>query len=418
VSFRTADGFRHRSDEGSLPKTQRSQHIQACVRREMASQLEQLQSDIHYCHECFQWVVGDRWEEHCQSHLQSITSKVCGTVIYIHTLVRPAFCPFCLGNKAASATRRLESWTRDHHLWGHMNEHLVERCWPCHCPHPLCDVSLEDEAALRFHFVDDHGISGTRPSGAAPSNSTGARQQELPLNADRHTTGATRKRKSSRQDGALEWLSPENFPKTSNSGECLSPPHTPKRMRTTSRTTCPSLISKVEDAADTHPLESNVHTITQSTMCDLEIIDCGTIARDRKSETPLLHWTPDLPPSVPLDEASAVHYSSDETIFSQYLRSPSPCSSFEELGEHSGEHGGEHGSELRSTDVDVSAVSPSSPTTTLGLDEDMCDGREKTHATKDGLRIRLRVNPPAPRIMLHLRRPKLVTITPRKGKQT
>ncbi len=33
----------------SLPKSQRNQHIQDCVRREMASRLGRLLTDIHYC---------------------------------------------------------------------------------------------------------------------------------------------------------------------------------------------------------------------------------------------------------------------------------------------------------------------------------------------------------------------------------
>jgi hypothetical protein len=357
----------------------------------MASQLEQLQSDIHYCYQCFQWVVGDHWEEHCQSHLQPITSKVCGTITYIHTLVRPGFCPFCLGNEALPATRRLESWTRDRKMWGHMNEHLVGMQWPCRCPHPLCDVSLEDEAALSFHFVDEHRLTHTRAPPPA----------EIRIDASKDTTGAKRKRNQSREYGALEWQRPEDFPmpSASASGDDLSLIRTPKRLQSMSPTICPSLISKTEYAADF--LQSDSHTIVQSTTHDLEMTDWeAPLSRPR---------TPKGAASELLDEASTGHDSSDEILFSQYLRSPSPCLSVKGFSKRGGE--------LPSTDTDSHVESLATPAARSGLDENVDDSQGKPHAAKDGLRIRLRIKPPVPRIMLRLGRPKTVTVAMRKRKR-
>jgi ribosomal protein L37AE/L43A len=73
----------------SLPKPRRNQHIQSCVRWEMANRLERLQSDIYYCYQCFDWVVGEQWEPHRQSHLAEMATKRCGTITYCHTLLRP-----------------------------------------------------------------------------------------------------------------------------------------------------------------------------------------------------------------------------------------------------------------------------------------------------------------------------------------
>jgi hypothetical protein len=70
--------------------------------------------------------------------------------------------------------------------------------------------------------------------------------------------------------------------------------------------------------------------------------------------------------SKSLDEASAAHYSSNETLFSQYLYLTSPSSLFDGLGEHGGE--------LRPTDVGVTVASPTTSTATLGLDENTSDG--------------------------------------------
>src|SRR5277367_2764953 len=50
------DGF-------SLRKSQCNQHIQACLRREIASKRIYLQTDVHYCHWCFNWIVGtEEWK--------------------------------------------------------------------------------------------------------------------------------------------------------------------------------------------------------------------------------------------------------------------------------------------------------------------------------------------------------------------
>ena len=67
-----------------LPKSRRNQHILASVRQGMASRLMQPQNNIHYCHECFDWVVGDEWEDHCQAHLSAMTSKWCERIAFRH----------------------------------------------------------------------------------------------------------------------------------------------------------------------------------------------------------------------------------------------------------------------------------------------------------------------------------------------
>lgn len=88
-------------------------------------------------------------------------SKRCGRITYCRTLVRPAYCPFCLGDASDSASQRLESWCRDHALWLHVDKHFQGCEWPRRCPHPLCDASLSDVLDLRFHFIDEHGLSRT-----------------------------------------------------------------------------------------------------------------------------------------------------------------------------------------------------------------------------------------------------------------
>lgn len=137
------------------------------MRQGLASKREHLQSDVHYYYHCFNWVVGpEQWEVHCQDHIQNLNSKRCGTITHCHTLVRPGYCPFCLGKSASAAARRPGPWSRDHSLWQHIDQHLQGLVWPLSCPHPLCDVIMEHTQHLRYHFMDDHGLSCTLPNSA------------------------------------------------------------------------------------------------------------------------------------------------------------------------------------------------------------------------------------------------------------
>ena len=104
---------------------------------------------------------------HCASHISSLTTKRCGTLSYYYTLFRPGYCPFLVGAETEAAARRLQSWSRDFDLWTHVNDEITGRRRPMSCPHPLCDVLLEDDRGLQFHFIDDHGFSRTRPGQAA-----------------------------------------------------------------------------------------------------------------------------------------------------------------------------------------------------------------------------------------------------------
>jgi hypothetical protein len=148
----------------------------------MAGRLGCLQSDVHYCHHCFTWVVGDEWEPHCRLHLSELDSKRCGTVVYCYTLVRPAYCPFCLGDDSLASPQRMISWTRDHQLWKHVSSHMEQQQWPTPCPHPLCDESLKDSTSLRFHLVDDHAMSSS--CAKEESGDKSARNRKRKVTAD------------------------------------------------------------------------------------------------------------------------------------------------------------------------------------------------------------------------------------------
>lgn len=231
------------ADIPSLPTGHRNQHIQACVRREIASKCGHLQTDVHYCHQCFNWVIGpEEWKEHCQTHIIDLGSKRCGTVTYCHTLVRPAYCPFCLGTSNPTG-QRLKSWCRDHALWQHVDKHLQGSKWPKMCPHPLCDVPLKDSQDLRFHFIDDHGLSRTVPKDAKNLGTVQPypEEEQVPLV----------KRKASEESFELFWQSPEQFSTT----------HPRKKTRRCSSTIAPSLLSSIDTSTlcPTSPIDLTGH---------------------------------------------------------------------------------------------------------------------------------------------------------------
>lgn len=142
----------------SLRKPQRSIHIHNCRHEELAASLERLRSKLRYCFTCFAWFVEEEWDNHCQTHLKSVTSKRCASITYCHTLIRPAFCPFCMGDNVLDASSRLNSWTREAKLKSHLQSHLDVSRWPLKCPHPLCSQQLDDETLFLYHLSDVHGL--------------------------------------------------------------------------------------------------------------------------------------------------------------------------------------------------------------------------------------------------------------------
>lgn len=273
----------------SLPKNQQNQHIQTCLRWEMANRLGCLQSDIHYCYQCFDWVVGAEWEAHCQAHLAELTSKQCGTVTYCHTLVRPGYCLFCMGNPELPASQRLRPWSRDHKLWVHIEEeHLIGCQWPLLCLHPLCDTLQKDSTSLQFHLMDDHGLSRARP-GKAAASSLHPSADEVPVDEEADGARACRKRKSPSGSGALKWMPSQSC--SAPPGELYRPP---TRQQQAPSTISPQLILPDDDMS--------YNQIGHTTM-DLDLLSPFSASIDDD----------DMPIDV-----------DDAMLFDQYLRSPSP----------------------------------------------------------------------------------------------
>lgn len=168
------------ANEDSLSNEKRSQHILTCVQRDMANDLQRTQSDINYCYICYNWVVSDEWEPHCRHHLTCLTSKRCGAYTQCYTLVRPASCPFCMGDFTLKPSQRLRSWRRDQKLRRHIRDHVSQVNWPVCCPHPLCSFTIADSRSLEYHFIDCHGMNKSQTTFTDDSPSRASSPEKPP----------------------------------------------------------------------------------------------------------------------------------------------------------------------------------------------------------------------------------------------
>ena len=178
----------------SLRRPHRSTHIHNCRQKELAKTLERSGSELKYCFTCFDWFVEEEWAQHCQTHLESLSSKRCASIIYCSTLFQPALCPFCLGDDKLPASSRWTSWTREAELWSHLGTHLGASCWPLDCPHPLCSLPLQDGRSFLFHLSDVHSL---RLSPHMRKYWQRGRDPAPPIKCTSATTGQKRQREDS-----------------------------------------------------------------------------------------------------------------------------------------------------------------------------------------------------------------------------
>jgi hypothetical protein len=96
--------------------------------------------------------------------------------------------------------------------------------WPAECPHPLCDISLADSAALTFHFIDDHHIGLSHVKVSSPQKSDATDDTTIVANVKRMTPDQV-------------WLPYESLETYSTSDRPA------KRVRSATPTICPRLIN-------------------------------------------------------------------------------------------------------------------------------------------------------------------------------
>ena len=290
----------------------------------MTRTLERVQSELRYCYDCFDWFVEEEWEEHCLIHLNSITSRLCGSIQYCYILLRPFFCPFCIGNTVLPAASRCKSWTREEKLREHLEAHLDIARWPLRCPHPLCSLHISDEGTFLYHLSDSHSLRTRRLEIKRSQKQTNSGTfVGWKLNA----VGQKRRRK----DEAEALLSRQN-----------------KRHKGSTLTE--NSLTEIEFVSPISPSEGSTISISQT--CELPYspsislpqmdmlpsLDNSGLSRhgqrsqpnnepnwvNRRSETDV-----DVSISQPPDDVSvSIPQSPDEgALFSQFLRSRSPSSS-------------------------------------------------------------------------------------------
>jgi hypothetical protein len=377
--------------------------VQVCVRKELANKLERLQSDIHYCYECFEWVVGEHWNGHCQEHLSAITSKRCGSITYCHTLVHPGYSPFLLGNTSLPASERLKSWPRDRKLWEHLDEQISKiEHWPSPCPylHPLCDVSLRDVAEMQYHFIDDHGMCRTRLNVAVQRDNGDVHSQEPRAGTGSDTTTLGHKRKRPDEAAQLEWtdtLTSQENPYAAKSQSRLT-----KSFQGVSPTVCPKLLASPPDLILGQGLQPpfSVAVFDSTLSSDCTDFEFAAAATSLKSETNIQReWQPTS--SDHFDGSSTDTYVDSDTIFSEFLRSRSTSVSVLGTQDRNAEP-------TVSLSTNTSApISPTAPCAPAFMDNDPNWLREERQVKPDRRRIQLRIKPPkALKITLRLACPK------------
>lgn len=144
-----------------MDKDQRSLHIHLCRHLELANHHNRSKTELKYCYTCIKWFFDEDWEKHCQDHISILRTNRCGLLLYCGLLLRPAFCPYCLGDARLDASKRSRSFTAETKLRPHLKHHIQASCWPLQCPHPLCDSTLEDRTSFLYHLSDIHGLKRT-----------------------------------------------------------------------------------------------------------------------------------------------------------------------------------------------------------------------------------------------------------------
>ena len=86
-----------------------------------------------------------------------------------------------------------------------MNNEIKGRRWPMLCPYPLCDILLEDDRDLQFHFTDDHGFSRTRPSQPAGTDLYEPDRHGQSTKTAAERTSGNGKRKAPSSDDTIAW---------------------------------------------------------------------------------------------------------------------------------------------------------------------------------------------------------------------
>ncbi len=344
-------------------------------------------------------------------HLKSITSKRCGSITHCHTLFRPAFCPFCMGDNRLHVSSRWTSWTREAKLWSHLESHLDASRWPLECPHPLCSLQLLDETLFLYHLSDVHSLrisphmNKCRPKGRnseplidwTPDTASHKRRQvrdKADLRPPKRTKGPLQIKCRNEQspDQSLDRNPPDRAQATPSPGS--------------------SEVSITPAATDDDPQDLPELTYSESmsppdtdklhSMDDL-CLSQNVLQKELHSE---LEWFPDLPETNPNEHEFQMP--GEDALFSQYLRSRSPSHfSAQGIGGNDDGDGGIHSQTVTSGDICLCAEEDPHPADLI--DQNTAKPEHitvKTNKPRITLRIHQPKPGPKPKVLLRLSQPK------------
>lgn len=130
-----------------------------CARRQIAYDLQVSEEKLRYCYECMEWILTDKWPDHCRIHIQSWGTQHCEIVTYRHTVIRPGYCPFCPWTTGLPEDKRMHYWTRNDNSRQHIEEKpLCQIRFPTTNPICGCSEIFQNEDDLRHHLYDIHGL--------------------------------------------------------------------------------------------------------------------------------------------------------------------------------------------------------------------------------------------------------------------
>ncbi|KIW35978.1 uncharacterized protein PV06_11714 [Exophiala oligosperma] len=141
-------------------------HVYRC-RKAAAKKIGQFQE---FCFPCSRWFCSlASWKHHAAEHLQPSEELgplplKCNIAQFRHTLLRPGFCPECLGDKDAAPDARFRQYTNASEWKMHVRHHMSLRergRWAC--SHPRCtDLAAKATWEELFeHLADIHQIPFT-----------------------------------------------------------------------------------------------------------------------------------------------------------------------------------------------------------------------------------------------------------------
>lgn len=242
-----------RTDPYRIRKAERNSHIHGCLQKMASLTWHQ---NAEYCWECFQFCDQKAYQEHCQVHISSITESTgihYEAITYRSTLIKPAYCIFCLWDDNLDAPSRMRTFLRSHDLRRHLETHVIDMKWTGVCPDGSCRKDFNDAQDLRRHLHDIHTYhKSVWQNPASTCNRVGSSKSKSTQSRSQHSPSTTEKPRTPR---FIQWQPPANL---EGSHISTQSPVTPKLFHHTTVLQPHSEESKVGSTHNSTPLLQDI----------------------------------------------------------------------------------------------------------------------------------------------------------------